>query len=192
MPLSPDADLSVTLECPVLRLRLRAWTPDDAADIIAACADPTIQTWLPNIPAPYTAADAEGYLSAVVGQERDRTVLTRAVVGSDDGHVLGNIGLHDLGRARAAEIGYWTAPWARRRGVAWRGSDLMTRWAHEHGIHRVELLADVANTASLAVAARAGFRPEGVLRDSHLDRAGGRTNMVLHSRLSTDPLPPPP
>jgi len=189
MPLSADADLGFTLNCPDLRLRLRAWTTQDAAVVRDACTDPQILRWVSIIPADYTLTDADAYLASVAEQERTRTAVTRAVVDTVDGRVLGTVGLHDLGRSRGAEIGYWTAPWGRRRGVAWRGTDLMTRWAHAHGVHRVELLADPDNHASLAVAMRAGFRREGVLRDSHQDRSGARTSMVLHSRLATDPVP---
>ncbi len=65
--------------------------------------------------------------------------------------------------ARAtAEIGYWVAPHARRRGVAVRAVELLTAWTFAQlPIERIELMPYVGNAASAAVARRAGYVHEG-------------------------------
>ena len=84
------------------------------------------------------------------------------------------------------EIGYWVAPWARRRGVAGAALGLLSGWAIGHlGLERLQLKADLRNEASQAVAIRAGFRREGVLR-SYVEMKGERRDMVIFSLLPGD------
>jgi RimJ/RimL family protein N-acetyltransferase len=82
------------------------------------------------------------------------------------------------------EVGYWTAPWARSRGVASRGAALVTAWGLDVlGLHRVELLADMENTASVRAAEKAGFAREGVARAARPDRHGVPHDMAVFSRV---------
>jgi len=77
-------------------------------------------------------------------------------------------------RTRTGHIGYWCAPWARRRGVTTRALRLLCRHAFEElGLERLELVADPDNVASQGVAEKTGFQREGVLR-SHVRYADGR------------------
>ena len=66
---------------------------------------------------------------------------------------------------RQGEIGYIVGPEARGRGVATRAVRLLTEWGFaELALERIELWIDASNGASEGVAARAGYRREGVLR----------------------------
>ena len=87
-----------------------------------------------------------------------------------------------------AELSYWVFPPYRRRGYATRSVELVCRYAFDSlGIVRMELYIEPMNAASLRVATKAGFRQEGLLRQH--DRChGGRSDMVLFSRLRTDSL----
>ncbi|MBO3750955.1 GNAT family N-acetyltransferase [Streptosporangiaceae bacterium NEAU-GS5] len=67
---------------------------------------------------------------------------------------------------RDAEIGYWLAPWARGRGYATEATRMVAAHLFERGMHRVHLIAAIGNRASQAVARRAGFIEEGILRRS--------------------------
>ncbi len=122
-----------------------------------ACSDPLTQRYT-SVPSPYTPEDARLFVAA----GRSATSLPLAVVQTaDPSAVVGAVGLHavDIDRSRA-EIGYWTAPWARRAGVSSRALTLLARWATApEGLHlrRVELYAEPANLASQTVAERAGF-----------------------------------
>ena len=73
-------------------LRLRPWRRADIAAIVAACQDPAISRYSPNIPRPYSEADALGWLE---GQEPSRLAgagLELAVAEAESGVVLGAIG----------------------------------------------------------------------------------------------------
>jgi len=87
-------------------------------------------------------------------------------VDARDDTLLGSVGLMRVDDDRnVAEIGYWIAKDARRRGIATRAVRLMSRWgAHDLGISRIELMTRVDNHASQGVATAAGFVREGVLR----------------------------
>ena len=60
-----------------------------------------------------------------------------------------------------AELAYWVRPEQRRRGIGVRSVAALTAWAHRGGgLARLWLEIDPANTASLALARRAGYQLE--------------------------------
>jgi RimJ/RimL family protein N-acetyltransferase len=85
-----------------------------------------------------------------------------------------------------AEIGYWTAPWARRRGVATGALRALSTYAFRRGLERLELLTHWDNPASQRVALAAGYQREGVRRGALPDRDGRRDDMVAFARLADD------
>ena len=130
---------------------LRRWRSSDAADVARACADPETARWLP-VPVPYTAAAGQQYVDELVpGLWAAGSAANVAVVDAASGALLGAIGV--TLRDGIGEVGYWTAPWARGRGIATRAAVLHTAWALQVlGLPRVELLADVGNLGSQRVA----------------------------------------
>ena len=134
------------------------------AALVRACSDPLTRRYT-SVPDPYTPEDARMFVHA----GRTDSAMPLAVVADDaEGAVLGAVGLHavDMHRRRT-EIGYWTAPWARRSGVASGALALLSGWAVEPvglGLRRVELYAEPDNLASQMVAERAGFRRGDLVR----------------------------
>ena len=147
--------------------------------ITRACQDPGNQRWLTSLPSPYTRDDAAEFVHGIAARGREsRTDLPFAVEAG--GELVAMCGLHSLTTGRLGpELGYWTAPWARRRGYAAEAAAGLARWALAHGAPRVHLYTDVANTASQAVARRAGFTEEGVVRSCLHYRDGSRADAVL-------------
>lgn len=103
-----------------------------------------------------------------------------------DGEFAGTAGVHLRPGRLGPEIGYAVAPWARRRGYAAEAARALADWALRLGAHRVHLYADVGNGASQAVARRAGFREEGVVRSCLPYRDGTRGDAVLFGRLADE------
>ena len=163
---------------------LRRWRLTDAPEVARACSDEDIARWLP-VPVPYTLEVALGYVGGIAPQEwAEGTAANCAVVDAHDGSLLGAVGL--TLRGGIGEVGYWTAPWARGRGVAARAARLHAGWGFEAlGLPRVELLADVDNVASQRVAEKAGWQREGVARAVRgVPRdPSRRVDMVVFARL---------
>lgn len=144
---------------PLLRdeyICLRPLKPTDAEDIHACVHDPEIQRFT-DVPAAeqYPISAAEEFITeTLVG-------VTRWVVCQIDDpkwKLLGAIELRP-GPDNYMEIGYYTAPWARRRGFMARALTVVTQYALSRGIGRVMLRVDQANLAGRDLAEKCGFIP---------------------------------
>ena len=176
----PDPGLADTV------VRLRRWRADDAVAVHEACQDPEIGRWIPEIPNPYTLNDAEAFVGGIGRDAWDAGKQSAfAIVDPATDRLLGAIGLH-AHEARRWEIGYWVAPWARRKGVAVHAVRLLSRWAiREYALLRLSLHVLDGNEASERTAVAAGFRREGVLRNG-IDGRHGATDLVMFSLVPQD------
>jgi RimJ/RimL family protein N-acetyltransferase len=181
--------LSLDLPDPPLadaRLALREFRDEDLADLVAACRDPLVQRFT-RLPADYGEAEGRAFIAGAAGRRARRESLELAAADGAGGRLLGAVGLvvdrHDADRA---EVGYWVAPWARGAGVATRALALLSRWAlGPLGLARLDLLASVANPASMRVAERCGYVREGTLRKAWF-RGPQREDLALYSLLADD------
>ncbi|MDQ7907777.1 GNAT family N-acetyltransferase [Phytohabitans sp. ZYX-F-186] len=147
-------------------LVLRPWRAADAEAVHRACQDPAIQRWT-RVPSPYRPEHARDFVTGhSAAAWREGTGAPFAVVDPDTGDLLASCGLVTIDRVLStAEVGYWTAPWARGQGVATRATRAVSRWAFESlRLRRMVWQAEIGNHASRLVALRAGFRVEGYLR----------------------------
>ena len=113
-----------------------------------------------------------------------------AITEGSDGAVLGSISLVRLAwEHRRGEVGYWVGADARGRGHATRAVRLACVWGFRTlALERIDLLAATDNPASQAVARRAGFTREAVLRSYMPAGDGvGRQDLVCFGLLATDP-----
>jgi RimJ/RimL family protein N-acetyltransferase len=167
-------------------VRIRRWRPTDAPHVHAACQDPEIARWIPPIPSPYLPDDAEAFLAGSIDRWADGIEAAFAIVDPATGDLLGAVGLHPSSVGRW-EIGYWVAPWARRRGVATHAVRLVSGWAmRTYGLVRLALLTLDGNGASQGVAVAAGYRREGTLRNL-LDDRGRPADAVVFSLVPGQP-----
>ncbi|MFI8517325.1 GNAT family N-acetyltransferase [Streptomyces sp. NPDC085481] len=146
------------------RLRLRPFVPEDAEAVHAACQDPDIQRWT-TVPSPYVRADAELFVTRIVpdGWRQDGE-YSFAVEPLEGGPLLAAAGLHARGQG-IREVGFWLGKEHRGRGYMTEAVGALAHWAFTAlGVHRLLWRAEVGNTASRAVAERAGFTLEGVER----------------------------
>jgi RimJ/RimL family protein N-acetyltransferase len=141
--------------------------------------------WTASLPDPYTREDAEAWVGTVAPAERAEGRGLPCVVEAD-GELVGSAGLHlhRRGEATEVEVGYWTAPWARRRGYATEAAVALTEWAFAHGADRVRLLTALGNSASQGVARRAGFSPDGIRVDGITKLDGSRQDAAVFVRVN--------
>lgn len=165
---------------------LRPWRDDDLRDLVAICQDPEIARWT-RVPSPYRETDARAYLLHRYDLLLAGASAPFAITAADDGRLLGSIALMQVDRRHArAEVGYWLGARGRGQGHATRGLRAICAWgfaALELG--RVTLYAATGNVASQAVAERAGFRQEALLRSWAAGR-DGRFDMLAFGLLPGD------
>jgi RimJ/RimL family protein N-acetyltransferase len=167
------------------RLLLRPFRAADVDEVHRAGQDPETQRWITGMPVPYTREDARRFVEDVAMNDRAEGLGLSVVI--EAGGALVGTGVLSLRPARLGpEIGYSIAPWARRKGYAAEAAHALADWALGLGAPRVHLFADVRNAASQAVALRAGFTREGVVRASLQERDSGRADAVLFGRVAGD------
>jgi [ribosomal protein S5]-alanine N-acetyltransferase len=164
-------------------IELRPWRATDAPAVIEAFSDAEIQRW--HCRRCETTAEAIAWIDAELRAWKDESSASWAIADVDSQRVLGRVALHPSLGDGWAEVSYWVLPDARGRGLATAAAAVATRWAHELGIHRVQLEHSIHNERSGRVAVKAGFREEGIRRGGglHLD---GWHDMRHYSHLSTD------
>lgn len=141
------------------RASLRLFTPADWAVEVALSALPDVVRWTRYPP----DLDEEG------ARARVRTRIEGALVGRGgryvvrdaSGHVAGTAGIA-MNSRHAPEVFYAFLPAGRGRGLATAATVQLTEWALGAGHDVVLLMTMVGNTASEAVARRAGFRATAV------------------------------
>lgn len=167
-------------------IRLRPWSEADVEPAHAATSDPLIPRFT-RVPEHQTADGLRAFIAARETHRLAGEALSFVIADARSDAFLGTVALLRFDWAdNRAEIGYWLAAGARGRGVATRAVDLLARWALQRlALARLALTTDVDNVASQAVARRAGFTREGVLR-SFEDRGGRRPDVVMFSLLPED------
>jgi RimJ/RimL family protein N-acetyltransferase len=165
----------------VIRLRLLAEADVDA--LVEAVQDPQVPRWT-RIPSPYEEAHAQEWLVEGARRRELGEGLDAMIVDAETDALLGGVGMVRVDwQERTSELGYWLARPARGRGVMTRAVRLISEWIFENlPIDRLGILASVENAPSRAVAERAGFAFEGVLR-SFVIINGERHDMAAYSRL---------
>jgi len=163
-------------------IRLREWRHTDADRIVEACSDERTRHWLAhNLPSPYTLEHAHAYIAQMGEQACDRRSLGWCVADSTSDVCLGAMTILKMRDAlgTAGEIGYWTHPDARGRGVMSESVRLAVRHAfipsEDGGLgrRRLQLSAADGNLASLHIARTAGFVEVG--RDRSAEPLGDGT-----------------
>ena len=126
-------------------------TLDDVEWITEACQDPEIMRWT-VVPRPYTADHARSFVADRAGE-----VIAWAIFEDSASRGVGMLGVHHIVNG-VASIGYWVAPWARRRGAASAAIAFACReLATWDEVHSVSATIATTNIASRRTAERAGL-----------------------------------
>jgi RimJ/RimL family protein N-acetyltransferase len=184
--------LSPPIEFPVEgisdgEIRLRLLSEADLPVLVDQIQDPAIPRWT-RIPEEYGPDDAAEWFARQAEGRREGLLLNLVITDGDDAPI-GSCGIVELDwNEGRAELGYWLAREARGGGVMTRALGLVTRWVFDSlPVERVQLGIEPDNRASRAVAERAGFTFEGVLRSWFVNK-GTRRDAAMYSLLRTDTL----
>ncbi|MEH1168453.1 GNAT family N-acetyltransferase [Micromonospora sp. CPCC 205539] len=162
MPIELSAPATVTAS----ELVLRPWRDDDLDALLEAYRDPVLQRWT-RYPVTTSAIGRQWLDRARRDFDRDSR-FSFAVVENDAGaaRLVAQVVLKGVAPGRPApEVGYWTAAWARGRGVAPRAVTALSRWAFDRfpALTHLDLLHQVDNPASCRVAEKSGYLFQEVL-----------------------------
>ena len=104
-----------------------------------------------------------------------------------DGEIVGSIDFVRIDEnQKTVEIGYWLSRDYNGRGIVTRAVRAMEKLAFDMlEMRRVEIRADVRNKKSCAVAERAGYVAEGVLRGAYILRDES-TDVAVYSKLKSE------
>ena len=165
-------------------VRLRPFREDDAPRVVEACREERTTRWLAELPAPYTEDDALSFIHGRTGLRASGRGLSWAVADPATDALLGSVGLFDVTDDLAfGEVGYWTHPDARGRGVMTAAVGLVLEHAFDRlGLRRVKAYAARDNRASRHVLEANGLVEHGVERLGTVV-AAGRVDAVLYDVL---------
>jgi RimJ/RimL family protein N-acetyltransferase/acyl-CoA hydrolase len=140
------------------RLLIRPWQAGDRDAFVAMASDPEVMHYV-RAGAPYTEPEVEEFLARQARQESELGVCMGAVVEKSSGEIVGVTGIQPLGTTGDMEIGWWVRRDRWGRGYATEaGRAAMRHVLDALGRTRVLAIIDPGNDASVAVAARLGFR----------------------------------
>jgi ribosomal-protein-serine acetyltransferase len=147
-------------------LALRTWNIE-SAPLLFSLVDRNrehLGRWLPWVPFVRSVEDSEKFIRDAVQKWENQEGLELGIWDGVD--LVGCIGLHELNRLHnKTSIGYWLGAEYQGRGIMTNAVQAFVQYCfQEQKFHRVEIRAAVENIASRAVAERAGFLQEGVLR----------------------------
>ncbi|MBA2698140.1 MAG: GNAT family N-acetyltransferase [Nocardioidaceae bacterium] len=187
-PREPTTDWLVPPHMAGQRVALRPMRDSDVPRIAQGCADPRTQHWLAFLASPYADQDGRDYLGRTRLAQAEGSQLQWAVADPDSDEMLGNVGIPRMHRSNA-EIGYWTHPDARGRGVMTEAVSLAVRHAFAAradgglGLRRLFIRAAQGNDASHQIARANGFTEQGRERRAELLGDGTYADMVLFDLL---------
>ncbi len=167
-------------------LALIPFEPGDKPNLIRYLNDPVIYQNTATIPFPYTASDADAWLTLVQEiREKYGFTCNWAIRHAEQG-MIGSIGFFMKSGAAGHfdEIGYWLAEPFRGQGIMTYAVDALCVWLFEKrpALVRIEAKVYSYNPASARVLEKAGFEREGYLRKAVL-KNGALIDAIMMARL---------
>jgi RimJ/RimL family protein N-acetyltransferase len=184
----PREPRTTWLDNPVVEgegVRLRPFTEADVPRIVEGISDADTQYWLSFMPRDPDEAAGRRYLEQATERLATGSTLTWAWCAADDDRLLGVVGIYRIDGE--PEVGYWTHPEARGRGLTVRAASLATGYAFGTlGLDRLAGYAAAGNVASWKVLERLGMQRVGVQRQAVHTADGTPADLVGYDLLASE------
>jgi RimJ/RimL family protein N-acetyltransferase len=170
------------------RLQLRVPRAGDGTRVNAAVADAAAELalWMPWAKPTPTAEQTEIWCRQAAAKFLAREQVHFSIYGKDaPDFCMGGCALHHVDwKIPLAEIGYWIRTSLTGKGYATEAVKAVSAFAFEvMKVHRLQLRCDVKNRRSAALAERAGFTLEGVMRSDARDHNDELRDTCLYARV---------
>ncbi|MGN7410109.1 GNAT family N-acetyltransferase [Sporosarcina sp. SAFN-010] len=171
------------------RLLIRMPSLNDVSDVNNAILQtlPTLRQWMSWAHQPQNLADTEQRMRQEIADFITKKDLRLHLFEKQTGDFIGSSRLHRIDWSiPKLEIGYWLANGFEGKGYMTEAVERISEFAFDElGARRVEIRCDELNKKSRAVAERAGFELEAVLKND--DRSADGTqlrNTVVYAKIS--------
>ena len=171
------------------RVVLRRHTQADVERVRQGGDDPHSQHWLQHFASPFTLADAQHYVDRRWDLEARGEGVAWTVADPVTDQALSFLCIFHIRPGTDGEIGYFTHPDARGKGLTKEGFALAIRHAFVPeedgglGLRRLRLETTVPNAGSRALAEGAGFTQVGIERGAAKMRDGSLADAVVYDLL---------
>jgi RimJ/RimL family protein N-acetyltransferase len=175
---------------PTPRVRLREITLADADLIDGWGADPATAGAFNDFGGTHELVDRVALANGPLRNERNGQLIVERVT---DARPLGSVGWHRVSYgpnpgSDSWNVGIALLPEARGRGYGVEAQVLLAAYLFATTeVNRVEAQTDADNVAEQRALEKAGFTREGTIRGAQF-RAGAYHDLVVYSRLRTDPV----
>ncbi len=184
----PRSPRTTWLDNPVVAgdgVRLRPLTEADVPRVVEGIGDPITQHLLAFMPRDPDEETGRRYLQQVTERLATGATLTWGWCAADDDRLLGVVGIYRLDGD--PEVGYWTHPDARGRGLTTRAAATAVDYAFDVlGLPRLAGYASAINVASLAVLEKLGMQRTGVQRQAVRLADGTPADLVGYDLLAAE------
>jgi RimJ/RimL family protein N-acetyltransferase len=169
------------------RLVIRAPQWGDGAAVNEAVIESIeeLRVWMPFAQSIPTVEETEINIRKARLRFLDRSDLRLLIFHKETGRLVGSSGLHRIDwKARKFEIGYWLHSAHTNQGYMTEAVHAITSYAiHELEANRIEIRCDRNNVRSAAVAERAGFTLEGILRNETTGLDGQLRDTMVFAKI---------
>lgn len=171
------------------RLTIRAPRPGDGVAVHQAVVEslaalrawPAYLPWAMHTPSPDASEQfcRQGHAAFLAREDFPMLIFLK-----DQDVLVGATGLHRLSwDVPKCEIGYWGRSSFARQGLITEAVTGIAQFAFQHlGVLRIKCLTDAANQASRAVAERAGFALESVMRHERRSPDGSLRDTCVYAK----------
>ncbi|MEZ4670798.1 MAG: GNAT family protein [Anaerolineae bacterium] len=171
-------------------LLLRAPRPGDGQILNDAIrqSQEHLKPWMPWAETLETVAQSEESMRRQAANWLLRTILWLMIFRKSDGAFVGRCGLHDINwSVPSFEIGYWVRASMEGHGYVTEAVNGLSDFAFDQ-LHaeRIQIRCDPRNVRSAAVARRAGYTEEGIIRNDMRERDDTLSSSQVFSMLRAE------
>ena len=151
-------------------LLLRSFEPEDAQELFRAidASRTHLRPWLPWVDMSTKPEHTLEFIQRSKAQQHQQEAIALGIIYNRS--IIGGIGMHNHDRVlKKAQLGYWIAKEYEGKGIMQKSLDAFLDFLFgKLALNKVEIHFMTGNRRSAHVAERAGFKVEGIIRQSYL------------------------